>query len=127
MAIPNEYIEIVKLLVEKTKEGQVNWRSDRFSIYVFFEGARFIMWAGNDENTDEPFVAFALGDKKGATLDSWFVEGREVSDYSIMFELYKSAKRYAAGVPDTLKKLREGLTSSNAIGFTDADDEDSLI
>ena len=127
MAIPNDYREIVNLLVDKTKEGQVNWRSDRFNIYVFFEGARFIMWAGNDENTDEPFVAFGLGDKSGATLDSWFVDEREVPDYSTMFELYKSAKRYAAGVPDKLKKLREGLASSNAIGFSDTNDEDPLF
>lgn len=122
MAIPNDYREIVKLLVEKTNEGQVNWRTDRFNIFVFFEGARFIMWAGTDENTDEPFVAFGLGDRSGATLDSWYVDEHDKPDYSIMFDLYKSAKRYAAGVPDKLKKLKEGLASSNAIGFPDADD-----
>jgi hypothetical protein len=117
MPIPNEYREVVNLLSDKTDDGLVHWRSEKFDVSVVFEGSRFALWAGNDENSEEPFVAFALQDLSGTTLDSWYVEGHEGIDYTRMHNFYKSAKRHALGLPDKLRKLRESLASAKEIGL----------
>lgn len=116
MPMPPDYRELVDLLSEKTEQGMVHWNSDRFDVSVVFEGSRFAVWAGTDENSEEPFVAFALQDLKGATLDSWYVEEHEGADYTRMHNFFKSAKRHALGLPDKLKQLRESLAKASEVG-----------
>jgi hypothetical protein len=116
MPIPNDYHEIVNMLANKTDKGAVHWRSEKFDVSVVFDGARFAIWAGNDEHSEEPFVAFALQDSSGSTLDSWYVEEDEGSDYTLMHHLYKAAKRHAMGVPTKLKQLRDSLAAAEEVG-----------
>ena len=119
MPIPNDYRDIVDMLLKKTDEGNVYWNNEKFDISVSIDGSRFGMWAGNDENTEEPFVSFGLQDSKGVTLDSWFVEENEGSDYTLMLRFYQAAKRHAAGVPNKLEQLRRSIASSERIGASE--------
>jgi hypothetical protein len=116
MSIPADYRDIVVALLDKTDQGAVHWRQDKFDIGVSFEGSKFSLWAGHDDNTEEPFVAFALQDDKGATLDSWYVEEHDGTDYTMVHRLYQSAKRHAAGVPEKLRALREKIAAAKEIG-----------
>lgn len=118
MPIPSDYRDIVTMLLTKTDQGLVQWRRDRFDTTVSIDGSRFSIWAGNDEHSEEPFVAFALQDAKGSTLDSWYVEEQEGSDYVLMLRLYSGAKRHASGVPDKLRVLREKIANSKIVGNT---------
>lgn len=122
MGIPSDYYEIVSILSQKTIANQVNWKGDKFTFYVVYDGARFSIWTGTDEDTEERFVAFGLSDEKGGQLDSWYVDESDGPDFSIMLSLFNSAKRYASGVPEKLRKLKDALASSNSIGFSDFDD-----
>lgn len=117
MPIPHDYQEIITTLAEKTDAGLVHWQSDRFTtISVTFEGTRFKLWAGNDEHTDEPFVAFSLQTESGEPLDNWYVEEHEVIPYQQMHQLFRAAQRHVKGVPGTLKKLKERLAQAGTIG-----------
>lgn len=116
MPIPTDYRDIVAMLAAKTAEGNVHWRKDRYDLSVVLENAKFSIWAGNDEQSELPFVSFALHDTNGSTIDSWYVEEGE-SDYSKMHQLYMSAKRHAAGVPDKLREIKNLLASTREIGI----------
>lgn len=116
MPIPADYQDIVNQLVKKTEHGAVYWRQDKFGIRVGFESSQFSLWAGDDEHTGEPFVAFALQDQDGSTIDSWYVEEHEGQDYSVMYQLFTAAKRHAAGVPEKLRALRAKLAEADKIG-----------
>lgn len=104
MPIPTDYREIVKSLTTKTNEGDIAWKKDKFSLALAIDKSKFSLWAGNDEYSDEPFVAFGLYDKDSTVIDSWSVDQSD-SDYSTMNQLYKSANRQALGVPQRLKAL----------------------
>ncbi|HEY0491261.1 MAG TPA: hypothetical protein VGD30_17255 [Telluria sp.] len=119
MPIPTEYRDIVKTLDTKTTEGNVNWRKDKYDISVTVDKSKFSLWAGNDEHTDEPFVALGLYDANGSVVDSWFVDQSD-RDYTEMYHLHKSASRHALGVPGRLKEL-EGLISQMKIVGTPDD------
>ena len=116
MSIPTDYRDIVVVLADKTEQGSVHWRQDKFDIGVSFEGTKFALWAGNDEHTDEPFVAFALQDENGVTLDSWYVEESYGTDFTMVQRLYKAAKRHAAGVPEKLRALKAKIATAKEIG-----------
>lgn len=117
MPIPIEYAEIISTLAAKTAAGLVHWQADKYmSISVMFETTRFQLWAGNDEHSEEPFVAFGLQNEYGESLDSWYVEEHEGAPYVTMHELWKAANRRVKGLPDTLKKLREKLAAAEKIG-----------
>lgn len=118
MPIPIDYREIITMLLHKTDNGLVYWRKGKFvAASVLFEEATFSLWAGNDEHTEEPFVAFALQDEDGATLDSWYVEQNDGTDYTLMHRLYTAAKRHIAGVPEKLRALREKIEHNKEVGI----------
>lgn len=122
MPIPTDYQEIISTLADKTDAGLVHWQSDRFTtISVTFDSSRFKLWSGNDEHTNEPFIAFALQTEDGQPLDSWYVEEGEGEPCTRMHLFLRAATRYVRGVPATLKRLREKMALAESIGdSTDA-------
>lgn len=104
MPIPTDYREVVDSLVMKTREGDLAWKKEKFALGLTIDKSKFSIWAGNDEYSEEPFVAFGLYESNGAAIDSWFVDQSD-TDYFTMNELYKSANRQALGVPKRLKAL----------------------
>jgi hypothetical protein len=115
MPIPNDYQDIVDTLLEKSSNGQAHWKRGQYGVEIEIDDARFSIWGGNDEHTGEAFVAFALNDASGVTLDSWYVDERD-SGYDQMRLLFAAAKRYADGIPQRLKGIREQLAKATSIG-----------
>lgn len=115
MPIPSDYRDIVKTLLERTEMAEVNWQTTKFGVEVPIDGSKFNLWAGTDENTEEPFVSFGLADAHGNPLDTWFVDAGD-TDYELVDRLFQAAKRHALGVPQRLKQLREILKKSSVIG-----------
>lgn len=115
MPIPTEYRDIVQMLASKTNEGNVNWQKGVYDISITINNSKFTIWAGTDEHTDEPFVAFALKDADGSAIDSWFVDESDF-DYAEMLRLHKSAKRHALGVPNRLKELEKLISQMKTVG-----------
>lgn len=122
MSMPVEYRQIIQTLLFKTNQGVAHWKQETFQLAVTFGDSKFAMWAGSDEHSDEPFVAFALQDASGKTIDSWFVEQVDGEDYTMTRSLYTSANRRALGVPEKLRSLQERLAAADRIG----DDESVL-
>ena len=110
MPIPNDYREIVSMLSEKTEEGVLGWKDTTLHILVEINESQFRLWAGLDEHSEEPFVAFGLFDMEGKALDSWYVDESD-HDYPSVYRLYRAAKRHAAGVPALLKSLAEQISA----------------
>lgn len=110
MPIPNDYREITATLAEKTEQGVLSWKADNLHISVKIDDSKFSLWAGNDERTDEPFVAFGLFDSNDKIIDSWFVDESD-NDYTEVYRLYKAAQRHANGVPVLLRNLADRLSA----------------
>lgn len=115
MPIPADYCEIVDSLLDKSNKGLAHWTRGQFGVQIELDDARFTMWSGTDEHTEEAFVAFSLNAANGATLDSWFVDERD-SDYDQMRLLFAAAKRHADGIPERLKNIKEQLAKATMIG-----------
>lgn len=115
MPIPNDYKEIIKALTGKTEEGNVGWRKDKYTISVTVDNTKIALWAGNDENSDVPFVAFGLYGPHGAVMDTWYIDESD-GDYAQVFQLYQSAHRHAQGVPARLKQLAGLISELKFIG-----------
>lgn len=115
MPIPNDYREIIATLFEKTDQGVLSWETDSLHFSVKIDASKFSLWAGDDERTDEPFVAFGLYDNINKLLDSWFVDESD-SDYSEVYRLYKAAQRRANGVPTLLRNLADRISSMKKVG-----------
>ncbi|APO80195.1 hypothetical protein BL240_01275 [Pseudomonas putida] len=125
--MPSEYREIVLGLVEATNESRVNWYIDRHDVQVRLQDAVVKLWSGTDEQTDVPFVSFALTDLKGKMIDTWFLD-QGAKDYDHVFKLYSDARRKALGIPQKLESLRAQLNGNGMIGaspgsFPEDDDE----
>jgi len=115
MPIPKDYRDLLNALVGMTDEGRVNWRADSTGVEVVVDDSKFAVWAGTDERTDEGFVAFALQDLTGKTVDSWYVDDGD-EHYDLMNVFFLSAKRQALGVPDRLAKLKDSILKSTTVG-----------
>jgi len=114
MPIPNDYHEIITTLFEKTEQGVLSWKTESLHVSVVIDKSKFSLWAGDDERTEEPFVAFGLYNNINKLLDSWFLDESD-TDYSKVYRLYKAAQRQANGVPTLLKNLAESLSSMKKI------------
>ncbi|MCV9921894.1 hypothetical protein OIU19_24295 [Pseudomonas sp. BT-42-2] len=115
MSIPSEYRDIVFGLLTATNESRVNWYIDRHDVQVKLQDTIVKLWSGTDEQTEVPFVSFALSDLKGKLIDTWFLdEGND--EYDHVFRLYTEARRKALGIPQKLEKLRAQLKSGGTIG-----------
>jgi hypothetical protein len=113
--IPTEYSDIINILLEAAREGRVRWQGGRYAAVVSVSGSQFAIWAGTDEETGDPFVAFALQDPQGESLDNWYVDQGDVG-YEVMRELHQRARRQTQGIPQRLESLKKALKSSKVIG-----------
>lgn len=119
MPIPNDYMELLGTVGELTDKGRVNWKFDGHVVEVQLEDDRFVMWAGTDERTDEGFVSFALKDKQGETIDSWYLDADD-EHYDLMNRFFLSAKRHALGIPDRLARIKAQLSKDGILGKNEA-------
>ncbi|BEP42987.1 hypothetical protein [Variovorax sp. V15] len=115
MSIPSDYYELLRDLSERTDKGEVNWKFERLIIELALDEERIAIWAGTDERTEEGFVSFALKDKHGETLDTWYLDAGD-KDYDFMNRLYLAAKRRALGIPNRLTRIRESMAKRGIIG-----------
>ncbi|WP_339561021.1 hypothetical protein [Pseudomonas sp. EA_65y_Pfl1_P113] len=127
MSIPSDYREIIHGLLSATAESRVNWYIDRHDVQVRLQDVIIKLWSGTDEQTDLPFVSFALSDLKGKIIDNWFLD-QGTEDYNIVFKLNSDARRKALGIPQKLDNLRAQLTGGGMIGFSAGmpDDDEPL-
>lgn len=122
MPIPKDYKDIIEKLAQATEDDRVNWQASRFGAEVIMKDSQFQIWAGTDEEVGRPFVSFALADKTGASIDTWYVDENE-GDYASMQRLYAAARRKAHGIDKRLDSIREALDEASVIGESKKDDD----
>jgi hypothetical protein len=115
MPIPTDYDAFLADLNERTDKGEVNWKFERLTVELILDDERIAIWAGTDEQTEEGFVSFALKDKQGEMLDTWYLDAGD-EDYDFMNRFYLAAKRRALGIPDRLARIREKMSKSLVVG-----------
>lgn len=115
MPIPSDYDALLKDLSERTDKGQVNWKFERHTVELILDEERIAVWAGTDEQTEHGFVSFALKDKHGEMLDSWYLDAGD-EDYDFMNRFFLAAKRRALGISHRLARIREKMSKSVVIG-----------
>lgn len=120
MPIPSDYLDIVFDLLKATKDSRVNWQNENHTIVVRLPKTRVKLWSGTDEETNLPFVSFALTDVSGRSLDSWAVDEGD-TDFDTMHTLYSLSRRIAFGIPERLKDLRSLLATNSTIGEEEED------
>jgi len=114
MPVPDDYKDILKVLIEKTDQGILTWTDDGLHVSSDVDMAKFSLWAGVDERTNESFVALGLYTDTGKMVDSWYLDESE-TEYLEVFRLYTAAKRHANGVPSLLKNLTQRISEMKKI------------
>ena len=117
MAMPDDYKEILDMLLEAAREGRVKWlqRGDTFAIR--FPEFDFEIWRGFDDERMENFVAVALKDTRGReALDAWVVNDTEL-EYKVLGDLYDMARRQLNRIPEKLDRMKTYLKSHGPIGL----------
>jgi hypothetical protein len=115
MPIPKDYLDIVVKLLDATREGRARWYAGHSGPIITVAGSQFATWAGTDEETEVPFVSFALQSPKGEMLDSWYVDAGD-AHYELMSQLYQGALRQARGIPNRLESVKKALETNKVIG-----------
>lgn len=108
MPIPTDYTKIIDALTANTEAGRLEWKDDSFGYESSINDSRFTTWSGTDQETEVPFVAFALMDEKRNILDSWFVEPED-DDYETMRLFHAMAKRHGLRIPARLSRITKAL------------------
>lgn len=121
MPIPNEYLDICKMLLEATVHKRVNWVEKAGSFIVRLPEFNLELWSGTDELSERQFVAMGLKDPKSKGLiDNWYLDENDV-DFKTVDALCDAARRQARRIPDKLKALRDLLASDEKVGLDDDD------
>jgi|GEM_PF-4747945 hypothetical protein len=113
MPIPNEYNALISLLFRRTMEGSITWEKIAYNqLQTTINDTTIRIWAGEDDQTNERFVAFQLRDYPSSyddnTIDHWYVEQGD-SGYAQMLDFYDTVRRQVSGVSERLKSLMSYL------------------
>jgi len=116
--ISSDYKQLMDLLIQRTKEGKVNWQQSvaEAEFIVYFKERSLTIFTGVDQQSNEDFVAFVLRDKNGKEIDRFWVDQGDL-DYQEMQALYLSARRTALDIDKTIRALTEELKSGKKIGL----------
>ena len=112
MPIPIDYVGVIEQLEESTLAHILEWKNQKFGFETAIANSKFSIWAGDDGDTGIPFVAFAMLDESGNTLDSFYVEPDD-DDYETMRLFFSMAKRYALKIPSRLESVKKALQDLN--------------
>lgn len=124
MPIPEEYRSLVERLHQRTREGTVQWKSDKEGsrYYVSFQHSALSMsqlqqldfsaLGGLGLERPKP-LKFALYNDKGEVIDS-FTLGADDDDYDTINELWRSAHRKAMRVDEAIRRLEAELEDTSS-------------
>ena len=117
MPIPDSYSTLMTRIIQRTKEGEVNWQNtaNENTIAVYFTGFALMISEGHDTFHDESFVRVALVNENGDEIDA-FVSSDEDGDYRKMSQLYASGRRKAKRIDVALNTMLEELDHSDEVG-----------
>jgi hypothetical protein len=110
MPIPNEYQELLKDLLAKTKAGKVEWRESPTGGKFYLAFSRFALeiLSGGDEQAGY-FVRVVLRNEDGVGIDEFDVYGGP--EYATLEELHGLAQRKARKIDEALAELKAELDS----------------
>lgn len=108
--IPTEYKPLISKLLEKTNTRSLNWSTTS-------DASKYEVKIGDNYITIDTFTDFVSGisfikieilDQLGSKVDSFSVDDSE-ADYSIISDLYYSARRNALKIDETLADILKEL------------------
>jgi hypothetical protein len=127
--ITGAFKEIMSILLEKSREGKVNWQrtSARGMFAVYLEKFSILLsWEEEDQFSAAHWTIHVL-DKNGNTMELMTVN-RADEDWSMTGELYELARRKAHKVDEAIADMKRELEELGSIGKEPPDgkkDEDS--
>jgi len=125
--IPAEFKEIFQLLLERSRERQVNWcKTANESSYAVYMEEYSILLRQQEHDFEKVIYAISVLNERGSEVERFFVDEGEVADYDLLSQLFSLARRKAYNVDDAIKKIMKQLKGMSIVGKDIAqDDEDN--
>lgn len=124
--IPSNMSDLVKALVNKTKNKKAIWgktsRPNEFKLYLEKGAITTDYW--NDEREGES-VGFAIYNAFGDRIDNYYAEKGE-PEFDLLMELHNAAKREFYKVDETISNLFNEINDDKSIGKRLIDDKEEL-
>ena len=124
MSVEEKYREIVKRLLAKTRDREVQWKDDsagrshggvKGAFRVFFpQSSIFLVYVSPTAAPD--FIRLDFTNSKGEVVDSWAVEDEE-SDWQLLKDLYVQVRHQALGFEDVLSDIEQAISKKGVIGL----------
>lgn len=121
--ISNEYIDLVEKLLERTRDGEVNWKgtvkSNEYMIY--FKNFSLSISTSFDNFTNQNNVVISLRNDSGDEIDNFWID-EEDAHYKLVSELHAGARRKALQIDEALSTIMTELESTETVGLPEKND-----
>jgi hypothetical protein len=126
MSIPGLYAEVIRGLLQKSKEKEVIWNTttDDNTFVVFFDTTSLSLKQSSNQN--ETWIAVSLiKNNTGDKIDGFWVSDDEPGDWKIMDELFSIARRSALSIDNAITEMLREINKRGTIGQKKKTDGDS--
>lgn len=116
--IADEYVSLVGKLLDRTKSGEVNWKStaNENEFMVYFKKFSLSVSSSYDNHSQEEQYVISLRNESGAEIDRFWLEPHE-EQWKTASELYIGARRKALKIDDALSLIMSELESDGSVGL----------
>lgn len=114
--IPDEYEEVVQLLLARTREGKINWSTSGSSGEYAVRFNDFVLTVTQGRGYEhEHWVGIRLYDEAGQKIDNMAVTEHE-EGYKLLQTLYENARRKAKRIDEALETIKQKLETGKVVG-----------
>lgn len=108
----SKYKEIVNILIEKTKSGNISWNetssSDRFIVNISMN-AVVVGYIDNPFEDDSQCYTIDILNIMGNTIEKTIIRPTDKEGYTLMEQLYNIVKRNVMKIDETLDEIISDL------------------
>lgn len=124
MSIPNEYRNVLQLLLQASKQARVRWQEDaaeRFFVALEKFSVRVREWF----TEVDAYVVVELINARGEEMDR-FTVSKQDADYETVSSLCRAAQHSARNIDEAIRQLEEELSTDGTIGLERTDEKPDI-
>lgn len=116
--ISDDYIHLVEKLVERTKAGEVNWKStvSDNEFMVYFKNFSLSVSTSYDPDEDRVFAYLSLRNDSGKEIDKFWID-QDDEHFQMISDMHAGARRKAFRIDEALHTIMSELNSDGAVGL----------
>jgi hypothetical protein len=131
MALPGKYVDLVSSLIERTEQGDVEWRdtsaSDQLAVYLRSGDIAVDYYPEQQDprhGTVPEMYGMTIFNNDGNKIDEITADKTNNRDsFEILKRLYETARRNYLKVDETIEGMLEEINEDENVGGEDQDDQ----